>query len=97
MAAVVERATPALESQEPSRIRRRRNSVEVIDVDRLSPLDRPQHRRQATAGPSGRSFAPPVDVISLVDSDEEEPIVVSSSTRHPGTPDKTNYYGLSKS
>ena len=85
MATAVERATPALESQELSHIRRRRNSVEVIDVDRLSPLvDRPQHRRQATAGPSSRLFAPTVEVISLVDSDDEEPIVVSSTTRSSG-------------
>ncbi|KAJ8520739.1 hypothetical protein ONZ45_g2484 [Pleurotus djamor] len=60
--------------------RRRRESIEIIDVDLLdeqdiATLQRPLRRR--------RPNPPHPETIVLIDSDDDEPIITSSTNRHP--------------
>jgi hypothetical protein len=89
MATVFDLAMPALDDAQNSQARqqrRRADSIEIIDVDQLDDVLYQTHRPQAP-GPSRPAqrnrFSSSSEVISLVDSDEEDMVIRSNDVR-PG-------------
>lgn len=89
MAAVFQRPMPVLDDAQNSQIRqqrRQRDSVEVINVDDFDDNVYQTHRA-TEPGPSRpaqrRRISSPSEIISLLDSDDED-LVISGSDIRPG-------------
>ncbi|KAF9449744.1 hypothetical protein P691DRAFT_811906 [Macrolepiota fuliginosa MF-IS2] len=87
MAAVFQRPMPILDDAQDNQIRqqrRRRDSVEVIDVDELDDVVYLPHRAPEP-GPSRpaqrRRISTPSEIISLLDSDDDDLVMSASSVR----------------
>lgn len=89
MAAVFQRPVSILDDPQDNQIRpqrRRRDSIEVIDVDELDDdiyHTHPGPESSASRPAQRRRLSMPSEIISLLDSDEED-LVISASNVRPG-------------